>query len=89
MDRDQWTQVGTASSQVEAEMLRDLLVSEGIGSMVQTSDAAAYLGVISPCRILVRHHDVERASAFLDAWESAEVHIEDGFDVEHDGADEQ
>ena len=51
---EQWIQVATAPSQVEAEMLRDLLVGEGIASLVQTNDASAYLGVISMCRLLVR-----------------------------------
>lgn len=69
MQQDHWMQVATTSSQVEAEMLRDLLGSEGIASLVQTSDAVAYLGVISPCRILVRQFDADRASAFLHAWE--------------------
>jgi hypothetical protein len=67
---EQWTQVATAPSQVEAEMLRDLLLGEGIASLVQTNDAVAYLGVISTCRLLVRRPDVDRAAAFLDAWET-------------------
>ena len=67
---ERWTQVATASSQVEAEMLRDLLLGEGIASRVQTNDASAYLGVISMCRLLVREPDVDRAAAFLDAWET-------------------
>lgn len=52
-------------------MLRDLLVGEGIASLVQTNDAAAYLGVISQCRVLVREDDRDRAAAFLDAWETS------------------
>lgn len=87
MEQDQWTQVATASSQVEGEMLRDLLVSEGIGSMVQPNDASAYLGVISQCRILVRQADAERAAAFLDAWETAEIHPEEGLDGVHETTD--
>lgn len=82
---DHWTRVATASSQVEAALLRDLLVGEGIASLVQTSDAAAYLGVISPCVLLVRQDDLERASAFLDAWHTAEPAIpEEEVDTEHD-----
>lgn len=87
MDQDQWMQVATASSQLEAEMLRDLLVSEGIGSMVQTSDAAAYLGVMSPSRVLVRQADLTRAAAFLDAWESGEVQPADREDGGSEGGD--
>ena len=77
MQDNNWTQVTSTRSQLEAEMLRDLLDGEGIASLVQTSDAAAYLGVISPCTLLVRREDRERASAFLDAWESAPVEQED------------
>ncbi|HWE60598.1 MAG TPA: DUF2007 domain-containing protein [Chloroflexota bacterium] len=73
---DQWTQVATAPSQVEAEMLRDLLLGEGIASLIQTNDASAYLGVISICRLLVRRPDMDRATAFLDAWESG-ITVED------------
>ncbi len=57
-------------------MLRDLLVGEGIGSLVRTSDAAAYLGVISPCKLLVRQEDLDRAASFIKDWEAGEVHYE-------------
>lgn len=70
---DQWTQVASTSSQLEAEMMRDLLVGEGIATLVQTSDAAAYLGVISPSKLLVRRADLDRAAAFLHAWETESV----------------
>lgn len=84
---DHWTQVATASSQVEAEMLRDLLLSEGIASRVQTNDASAYLGVMSMCRLMVREQDVDRAAAFLDAWETGTPFLDDLVEQE-DGADE-
>jgi len=71
MGQDHWAQVATASSQIEAEMVRNLLTGEGIACLVQTSDAVAYLGVISPCRVLVREADLDRASAFLHAWDEA------------------
>ena len=70
MQHYQWAQVASTSSQFEAAMLRDLLASEGITSLVQTSDAVAYLGVISPCTVLVPEPDRDRAAAFLDAWEA-------------------
>ncbi len=50
-------------------MFRELLASEGITGLVQPSDASAYLGVMSPCRVLVRQGDAERALDFLDGWE--------------------
>ena len=74
---ERWTQVATASSQMEAEMLRDLLNGEGIASVVQTSDASAYLGVISPCTLMVRQDDKDRAATFLDAWETSSPLEED------------
>jgi hypothetical protein len=77
MQPDQWVQVATTASQLEAEMLRDVLGGEGIRSLVQSSDAAAYLGVISPCRILVPAADQERAAEFLVAWREAEPHVFD------------
>ncbi|MDB5057326.1 MAG: putative prokaryotic signal transducing protein [Chloroflexi bacterium] len=72
MQENHWTQVRTTSSHMEAEMLRDLLEKEGITGLVQTSDASAYLGVMSPCRLLVRQADAARAAAFLDAWEEGQ-----------------
>ena len=72
MQPEQWVQVATTASQLEAEMLRDILAGEGIRGLVQSSDAAAYLGVISPCRILVPAADQERAAEFLTAWREAE-----------------
>lgn len=80
---DHWIQAATASSQVEAEMLRDLLVGEGIASLVQTNDASAYLGVISQCRLMVRQTDADRAAAFLDAWESGSPLADDAAGFEH------
>jgi len=74
MQRDeQWVQVTTAPSQIEAALMRDLLVGEGMASLVQTSDAAAYLGVISPCVLLVRQSDLDRAQEFLKAWETSSI----------------
>jgi len=57
---------------MEADMLRDLLEGEGINGLVQPSDASAYLGVMSPCRLMVRQEDAQRASAFLEDWEHGE-----------------
>src|SRR5260370_36888196 len=82
-----WTQVRSTSSLVEAEMLRDLLHYEGISGLVQPSDASAYLGVMSPCKVLVRETDASRATAFLDAWEHGEQEQQEAVDIE-DGADQ-
>jgi hypothetical protein len=89
MGQTHWTQVATTATQFEAEMLRDLLVGEGIASLVQTSDASAYLGVISPCRILVRDDDVSQATAFIAAWHTAEVVPYEPGEVDNNSLDEQ
>ena len=84
MQENHWTQVRTTSSQMEAAMLRDLLESEGITGLVQTSDASAYLGVMSPCRLLVRQADASRATAFLDAWEQGQQESGEAYEPEDD-----
>jgi hypothetical protein len=84
---EHWAQVATASSQMEAEMLRDLLLGEGIAGRVQTNDAAAYLGVISICRLLVREPDLDRAAAFLDAWQSGTAVDEEMVEHDHEASD--
>jgi hypothetical protein len=71
MQENHWTQIRSTSSLFEADMLRDLLETEGITGLVQPSDASAYLGVMSPCRVLVRQADAIRASEFLSAWEQS------------------
>ena len=78
-------QVSTASSQIEAEMMRNLLTGEGIACLVQTSDAVAYLGVISPCKLLVREADMGRAADFLQAW--VEAVPETGQEIEYTDQD--
>ena len=87
MGQEHWSQVATASSQMEAEMVRNLLTGEGIACLVQTSDAVAYLGVISPCRLLVRDSDLDRAAAFLRDWDEATPEIE--HEREHEGQYDQ
>jgi hypothetical protein len=72
---------------MEADMFRDLLASEGITGLVQPSDASAYLGVLSPCRVMVRQGDAERALDFLDGWEQSLPHPDEARDGEDDVAD--
>jgi hypothetical protein len=72
MQENHWTQIRTTTSQMEADMFRDLLEGEGIAGLVQPSDASAYLGVMSPCRLLVRQGDAARATAFFDAWDEGQ-----------------
>lgn len=80
----QWTQVRSTTSLMEADMLRDLLRSEGISGLVQPCDASAYLGAMSPCRLLVKAGDAERAIAFLDDLEQSEPDL-DSIEFEDNG----
>jgi hypothetical protein len=80
----QWTQVRSTTSLMEADMLRDLLQCEGISGLVQPSDASAYLGAMSPCRLLVKADDAERARAFLDDLEHSDLDL-DSIDYEENG----
>jgi hypothetical protein len=73
---------------MEAEMVRNLLTGEGIACLVQTSDAVAYLGVISPCRLLVRDADLDRATEFLRAWDESIPELDHQTEYEdHDAQD--
>lgn len=72
----QWTQIRLTTSLMEADMLKDLLHREGINGLVQPCDASAYLGAMSPCRLLVKAGDAERAIAFLDDLEHSEQDLE-------------
>lgn len=80
----QWTQIRSTTSLMEADMLRDLLEREGISGLVQPCDASAYLGAMSPCRLLVKSGDAERASTFLDDLEQSELDL-DSIDFEEHG----
>jgi predicted xylose isomerase-like sugar epimerase len=84
MHDNQWTQVRSTTSLIEADMLRDLLEREGISGLVQPSDASAYLGAMSPCRLLVKACDAERAIAYLHDLEHSELDLE-SIDFEGDG----
>jgi hypothetical protein len=72
---------------MEADMFRDLLATEGITGLVQPSDASAYLGVMSACRVLVRQGDAERALDFLDSWEQSTPQSDGPRDTDDDSED--
>jgi|NGEPerStandDraft_6_1074524.scaffolds.fasta_scaffold430864_2 hypothetical protein len=76
MQEKKWAQIRSTASLVEADMLKNLLSSEGINALVQPSDASAYLGVMSACRLFVRAEDVAPALAFLDDWERGDRELE-------------
>lgn len=61
-----WLPVATASNQLEAEMLCELLSRWGIPARLAPADAISFLGVsATSCRILVPAPMVEEARALL------------------------
>jgi len=72
-DEDRLVAVATAPSQLVAEMWRGMLHEEGIPAVVQTSDGYAYLGALSPCRVLVAAYQADEARALLDSQEFERV----------------
>jgi hypothetical protein len=61
LDEDQLVSVGVAPSQMVAEMWRDLLLQEGIPTIIQTSGGYAYLGALTPCTLLAAREQAEHA----------------------------
>lgn len=68
-EEDRLVAVATAPSQLVAEMWRGMLHEEGIPAVVQTSDGYAYLGALSPCRVLVSAYQAAAARELLDGLE--------------------
>ena len=62
-----WVYLTTAPDQLVAEMWRDLLLGEGIASMIPPGDTmTSYLGVSPyPCGIMVHGDDLGRAKEAL------------------------
>ena len=61
-----WLHLTTAPDQLEAEMWAQLLQEHGVACMVRPSDTSSFLGVsASPCRLMVREEDLERARELL------------------------
>lgn len=64
--RKKWVVLEIASDQIQAEMLRDLLVESGIPSMVGQGDFSSFMGVsMNPVRVLVFDHDLDSARQVL------------------------
>lgn len=80
-DEDRLVAVATAPSQLVAEMWRGMLHEEGIPAVVQTSDGYAYLGALSPCRVLVAAYQADEAHLLLSSHD-----VELGADVEREQA---
>jgi len=68
-DEDRLVAAKTAPNQLVAEMWRSMLQDNGIPSVVQTSDAYAYLGALSPCTVLVSAYQADEARSLLETTE--------------------
>jgi hypothetical protein len=66
-DRNKWVVLEIAPDQIQAEMLRDLLIESGVPSIMGQGDTSSFLGVsLQPVRVMVFEQDVERAKQVLD-----------------------
>lgn len=62
-----WVYLATAPNQLEAEMWRDLLASEGFAVTVRGGDTISYLGMSTyPSTILVDEEQHDEARKLLD-----------------------
>ena len=62
-----WVYLTTAPNQLEAEMWRDLLASEGFAVTVRGGDTISYLGMSNyPSTILVDEEQLDEARKLLD-----------------------
>lgn len=77
-DEDRLVAVATAPNQLVAEMWRGMLGEDGIPAVVQTSDGYAYLGALSPCRLLVSAYQAGAARALIDGREGEKIAEPDG-----------
>lgn len=66
-DRKKWVVLEIALDQIQAEMLRDLLIASGVPSMTGQGDTSSFLGVsLQPVRVMVFEEDLERAKQVLE-----------------------
>ena len=66
-DRKKWVVLEIASDQIQAEMLRDLLIDSGVPAMTGQGDTSSFLGVsLQPVRVMVFEEDLERALQVLE-----------------------
>ena len=55
-----------APDQIQAEMLRDLLIEYGVPSMIGQGDTSSFMGIsLNPVRVMVFEEDLERAQQVL------------------------
>lgn len=66
---NEWTELLITNSEIEAEMIKDLLESGGIQVAIRSSKVRPYpvsIGKMGEVKVLVRKTDLEAAHAALD-----------------------
>ena len=66
---NEWTELLITNSEIEAEMIKDLLESGGIQVVIRSSKVRPYpvsIGKMGEVKVLVRKTDLEAAHAALD-----------------------
>ncbi|RJR15587.1 MAG: DUF2007 domain-containing protein [Nitrospiraceae bacterium] len=69
---NEWTEVLFTYDEVEAEIVKDLLESEGIQVVVQSLKISPYpvsIGRMGEMRLMVRNGDIEKAKDILSVME--------------------
>jgi hypothetical protein len=72
---EKWLELSVVSSDLEAELIREFLRSEGIEIRVRSEKVSPYpvnIGMIGGIRLLVKEADIDRALELLEV-------IEDGY----------
>lgn len=63
-DKDELVEVGTASTAVEAEMIKNFLVGQGVKCAIEGGNQAGFVTAI-PIRLMVRAWDADHAKKLL------------------------
>jgi hypothetical protein len=71
-EKGRLVQVGSAPSQIVAQMWQEFLQQEGVATVVSTSDGYAYLGALAPCALLAAADQADRARELLAALEEGD-----------------
>jgi hypothetical protein len=73
-ERKKWTVLEIAPDQIQAEMLRDLLVESGVPSITGQGDTSSFMGVsLNPVRVMVFEEDLARAKEVLEELSGPEI----------------
>ncbi len=66
-EREKWVVLEIAPDQIQAEMMRDLLIESDVPSMTGQGDTSSFMGVsLQPVRVMVFEEDLSRAWEVLE-----------------------